>query len=598
MKLEEVSISSLVNRPIKWTSDFESRMLQHVRDEFDEDEQQWYSMNFYMYLNYSSQDEYPVDLSDVYIMIGFANKQNARRSIVNNFEAEHDYKVIVSNDRHGRGRKEEHIMMNVDTFKNLCMLIKTEQGKKIRRYYIKLENVLNKVIKQDMQQKELELEEQKKQLTSVTKQLEEKKQILEDIKSPINTIYIGVHEGIDNCYKIGITEKITTRESQHMSSNTQYKMVYTYNTRNAKNIEDMIKLLLKPYRRSKPEWFNINYDHMKIIFDFVVMTYDTYHITQGVDNVVNYVKRYNSNRLVNTCKTRELVDIKYYNEFIDTHVTTGTGKKISCEMLCDGFEAWMKENHPSILDTLHLRGQLGRLSVEFKKEFMNKISTRLDLEYKTNISFKDPNGTIHAKVSGFAGISLVNIENGGLKYYEDDAYRLYCKEFITSVQDPRCKVSRAELLEHFVTWAREKQNNSTVSIYGKKGVVISPVFKDFFVKQIKQYSGCVYNHSMCKRNHIGCFKGMKHTAYEFKGNIFPERSEEDIKTKLIKSWTTAPERTNIAKLYKYCLENGDVTFEKVKEIMKFKDNRDIVANKNKSNWYLIFEKTETGYKLI
>ena len=36
-------------------------------------------------------------------------------------------------------------MLNIDTFKSLCMLAKTDKGKEIRRYYVKLENIHNKI---------------------------------------------------------------------------------------------------------------------------------------------------------------------------------------------------------------------------------------------------------------------------------------------------------------------------------------------------------------------------------------------------------------------------------------------------------------------
>ena len=42
-------------------------------------------------------------------------------------------------------------MLNVDTFKNLCMIVKTEKGKAIRQYYVKLENIYNKFIKEEME---------------------------------------------------------------------------------------------------------------------------------------------------------------------------------------------------------------------------------------------------------------------------------------------------------------------------------------------------------------------------------------------------------------------------------------------------------------
>lgn len=102
-------------------------------------------------------------------MIGFANKGNAMKTIKNNFTEGEDYKTIIfrmeknpniknldgsgseqtllfrtekqKNGGNRGGHNKETVMLNVDTFKNLCMLAKTNRGKSIRRYYVKLENV-------------------------------------------------------------------------------------------------------------------------------------------------------------------------------------------------------------------------------------------------------------------------------------------------------------------------------------------------------------------------------------------------------------------------------------------------------------------------
>jgi phage anti-repressor protein len=40
-------------------------------------------------------------------------------------------------------------MLNIDCFKSLCM---TPQGKEIRKYYVKLENIYNKMIKKQIEE--------------------------------------------------------------------------------------------------------------------------------------------------------------------------------------------------------------------------------------------------------------------------------------------------------------------------------------------------------------------------------------------------------------------------------------------------------------
>lgn len=87
-----------------------------------------------MYLNYHPTNEYPINLENVYKMIGFANKGNAKRTLENNFTKDDDYKITILPTEKGQIPREE-IMLNVDTFKSLCMLVKTDKGKEIRKKY-------------------------------------------------------------------------------------------------------------------------------------------------------------------------------------------------------------------------------------------------------------------------------------------------------------------------------------------------------------------------------------------------------------------------------------------------------------------------------
>jgi phage anti-repressor protein len=86
-------------------------------------------------------------------MIGFAHKKNAKRTLENNFIKGEDYKILLlpkgKQVLHG-GHNEEKIMLNIDTFKNMCMLVKTEKSKTIRKYYVKLQRLfLEKIGKTD-----------------------------------------------------------------------------------------------------------------------------------------------------------------------------------------------------------------------------------------------------------------------------------------------------------------------------------------------------------------------------------------------------------------------------------------------------------------
>ena len=142
----------------------QDRLVERLNTDFTDDEQRWYVDNSYMYMNYHPTADHPINLEHVFKMIGFANKGNAMKTIKSNFTEGEDYKTVFfrmeknPNIKNLGGRPQEKIMLNVDTFKNLCMLAKTDRGKSIRRYYVKLENVYNEFIKQEInEQKQIHL---------------------------------------------------------------------------------------------------------------------------------------------------------------------------------------------------------------------------------------------------------------------------------------------------------------------------------------------------------------------------------------------------------------------------------------------------------
>ena len=150
----------------------ETKMINILNTEFTGEEQQWYIANLYIYTNYHPTNDYPINLEHVFKMIGFANKENAKRTLKNNFTKDEDYKtVLVRMDENHKtllvrkdeqkhtdetrgGHNQENVMLNVDTFKNLCMLAKTDKGKQIRKYYVKLENIYNQIIKEKIESKD------------------------------------------------------------------------------------------------------------------------------------------------------------------------------------------------------------------------------------------------------------------------------------------------------------------------------------------------------------------------------------------------------------------------------------------------------------
>lgn len=213
-------------------------------------------------MHYHPTNDYPINLEHIYKMIGFANKANAKRALKNNFGHDEDYKVVFirTDENPLGGRPDETIMLNVDTFKNLCMLAKTDKGKEIRKYYVKLENIYNQMVKEEIDNKTKLLEETQQQLK---KEQQHKNQILRrkyyNMK-PGDVIYLyqDNEQNDDSLLKIGRSKNIAEREKTYSNMSKKGTMVYVKRCLNCDLTESLLHHLLDKYRvNSMQEWFKL-----------------------------------------------------------------------------------------------------------------------------------------------------------------------------------------------------------------------------------------------------------------------------------------------------------------------------------------------------
>ena len=248
----------------------QTKMINKLNTEFTNEEQQWYVANLYMYMNYHPTNDYPINLEGVFKMIGFANKGNAMKTIKSNFTEGEDYKTSFfrSENRTKEGGKDnQNVMLNIDTFKNLCMLAKTKKGKEIRKYYVKLENMYNGLIKEEIEEKDKLLIEQETQLQENAKLINdlELKPETEGFSSRVpGEIYCIRDTTKSGHMKIGIADKTITRVGQlNVASSTHSLKLYTkFETFDRNLAEKLIHHSLHPFRiKNRKEWFYFRNDH-------------------------------------------------------------------------------------------------------------------------------------------------------------------------------------------------------------------------------------------------------------------------------------------------------------------------------------------------
>ena len=256
---------------IKLLDNNDNNFINKLKEHFTEEEQQLYVTNLYMYMNYHQTNDYPINLENVFKMIGFANKGNAKRTLENNFTKDEDYKITILPSEKGQIARED-IMLNVDTFKNLCMLAKTNKGKSIRKYYVKLESVYNEIIKEQLEQKELEFKEQ---LEAKEKELlRYKEKTYEEIEKTGHIYVIKTDGGT----KVGKTKDAVNKRIRGLQTGNvnNIETLFDFKTSNPDLLEKCAHYILDRYRcNSNREFFDCDINYIKTIVEICGSVIDT-----------------------------------------------------------------------------------------------------------------------------------------------------------------------------------------------------------------------------------------------------------------------------------------------------------------------------------
>jgi len=199
-----VDIVNLIeSNPItKLSGNYQSKLIEKVQNTFNNYEQQLFLSSFYCYLKYDTKNDFIIDLDNVWKWLGFQQKYHAKYLLEKQFNINNDYKIFAPEASGAKketrgGHNKEIIMLNIDTFKKFCLKAGTKKADEIHDYFIKLENIMFEVTKE-------ESEELKKQLSQIEdsknkemeekiikeKELEREKVLLKEYNNSGNIIYI------------------------------------------------------------------------------------------------------------------------------------------------------------------------------------------------------------------------------------------------------------------------------------------------------------------------------------------------------------------------------------------------------------------------
>jgi hypothetical protein len=215
---KELDIIQMIEKnPItRLSSEYQNKLINKIKTNFNNKQQQLFVTSFYCYLNYNSNNEFVINFNDIWKWLGYSRKDPAKRLLENTFTKNIDYKILLhqsveqKKDIRG-GHNKENIMLTINAFKKFCLKSDTKKADEIHEYYIKLEDILHETIDQ-------ETTELKNQLTLKNKEIEKNKiqekinkhnLLMEKFKNK-KCVYIGELEE-NKLIKIGSTKDILER---------------------------------------------------------------------------------------------------------------------------------------------------------------------------------------------------------------------------------------------------------------------------------------------------------------------------------------------------------------------------------------------------
>ena len=260
------------------------KLLDKIKTNFTEYEQQLFLTSFYCYLNYNKKTDFVIDLDNIWEWVGFSQKIRAKNLLERHFKHNVHYTILLAQtseqyeniniapehsvakkDTRG-GHNKETIMLNIETFKKFCMKAGTKKADEIHDYYLKLEEIIQEILEEQNTELQQQLENEKEEKEKLNEELE-------TIKSNKTTLYIYNMDVrvVPSELKIGVTLNLHKRIKPYkqISKNGNVEFSISLEDINVKSLEHYIHSLLKSYR-IEGEVFRIDVEEAKCIMMGVV----------------------------------------------------------------------------------------------------------------------------------------------------------------------------------------------------------------------------------------------------------------------------------------------------------------------------------------
>ena len=263
--MHELNIVELIEKnPItKLTATYNNKLLNKIKENFTEFEQQAFVSSFYCYLNYDKTTDFVVDLDDIWNWLGFNQKVKATRLLEKYFKLDIDYKktafpigkAVLEQDKINGGQNKQTIMLNIKCFKSLCLKAQTKKASEIHEYYMKMEEVLHETLEEETDELKLQLQQKNNTINNAKKDKHKAVEKAIIAQFPVNTecIYFGTIDNTNDknekLIKFGHTNDLTTRVWDHHSKYDNFILQEVFKVQNKVEIENLIKTYPKIKRQ-------------------------------------------------------------------------------------------------------------------------------------------------------------------------------------------------------------------------------------------------------------------------------------------------------------------------------------------------------------
>jgi hypothetical protein len=369
--MENINIIDIVNKfPLKnINNSYNEKLINKISEYYTSNEQKIFLSIFYCFLNYDEKNECIIDLDNIWRILGFAQKDRAKKLLVSNFIENIDYKILTPQEMEKKkgigGYNIQKIFLTIKTFKLLSVKSCIREADIIYEYYTTLEKIVDEILneikintinssinieqtdyKNMLEQKEKEIENQKilakneienqkilakneienqKTLAKKEKEMIREQTILEQFNENIQCVYYGFVDNKstkgEDLIKFGNSNNLRKRVEDHKKTYDNFRLVNAFRVSNKLQIENGIKNHLKlKNRRRNIIIDNINYTELLSIKDITLKEVDD-EIKDIIDtyeyNRENYIRVVEQNKELENNLIKKEDEIKNLNEKIN-----------------------------------------------------------------------------------------------------------------------------------------------------------------------------------------------------------------------------------------------------------------------------------------